>query len=235
MENNAIEITDLRIKIDQLNERILSGLKTRSRFSLNQGTFRESFADGKTWFMYRLKKEQDLDAEFGRFMYNDQAPFIFSKEEIAKSKVSISANNNGIKQIQIDISKEILDLYKEILYSICQPGEDKNNFGETTKLDVEIILALNERIVGVGEQVAGYKMQANPEIIKITNKEELKKALYVPEREKEVIERMGKVAEKYGLTNIEQMKEFARRIIELTKEVEMQRILRAKTGDSQHE
>ncbi|MEK6959289.1 MAG: hypothetical protein AABW59_04565, partial [archaeon] len=75
----AIDIAELRIKIDQLSEKIMSGLKTRSRLPLNEGTFSKEFSEGMTWFMYRLKKDQDLDSEFGRFLYYDQHTLVFEK------------------------------------------------------------------------------------------------------------------------------------------------------------
>ncbi len=61
MNNNAIELVDLRLKIDQLNEKILSGLKARSHYPLNLSTFSDTFAEGKSWFLYRLKKEQEIE------------------------------------------------------------------------------------------------------------------------------------------------------------------------------
>jgi chorismate mutase len=225
MEKYAIDIVDLRIKLDQLNERFISGLKNRSRFPINKQTFNEIFADGKTWFLYRLKKEQDIDAEFGRFLFMDQSPFIYSKHELSKPKLENKVNSQGVEQVPIDVSKKVLDIYLRMLYQVCPQQEDRATYGETTKQDVENILTLNERIVGIGEQVAGYKTQTNPDLLRIKDEEELRKALVSHEREKEVILFTAKIAERYGLSNVEQIKDFAKEIIDLTTEVQVKRIM----------
>ncbi|MFA6268344.1 MAG: hypothetical protein WCW13_04355 [archaeon] len=223
----AIDINDLRVKLDQMNEQIISGLKTRSRFPLNIGTFKQNFADGKTWFSYRLKKEQDIDSEFGRFLYPDQSPIIYSKEELAKPRINRTITSEGIEQVQIDIHKEIINMYHEILEKLCEKKEDIANYGETTKQDVENIILYNERIVGIGEQVAGYKMQNNPELLKLKDPEEIRKKLINPKREQEVIDKMIAITKKYELDHVEEIKKFAQKIINLTTEVEVKRILAA--------
>jgi chorismate mutase len=227
-ENKSISISELRIKLDNINEKLIAGLKTRSKYPLNMETFIEDFSENKSWVLYRLKKEQDIDSEYGRFLYNDQSPFIFTKSELSKSKIRAAASDSGVEQIHIDMSKKIFDLYKEMLYEICAPGEDRATYGETVKIDVENILTLNERTVGIGEQVAGYKMHSSPEILNITDPEKLRSLLVVPEREKEVIEKTARIAEKDGLVNIEQIKDFTQKIIDLTTEVEIKRILLTK-------
>mgnify|MGYP003979937599 CR=1 FL=1 len=89
------ELTDLRIKIDQLNTSIISGLKNRSRFLLNEGIFEKEFSDGMTWFLYRLKEEQDTDSKLGRFLYSEQHPIVFSKKDLAKPLIQIEKPQNG--------------------------------------------------------------------------------------------------------------------------------------------
>ncbi len=226
-KEHAIDITSLRMKLDQINEKLMAGLRTRSKYAINMQPFIEDFAEQKSWFLYRLKKEQDIDAEFGRFLYRDQSPFIFKKSELAASKIPLPVIEFGVPQIKIDMSHKIIDLYKEMLYEICGPGEDRATYGETVKLDVENILTLNERIVGIGEQVAGYKMQSVPEILTLKDSEKIRAKLVNYDREKEVIEKTIRLAEKDGLANIEQMKDFIQKIIDLTTEVEIQRIIKS--------
>ncbi|MFA5125817.1 MAG: hypothetical protein WC462_02325 [archaeon] len=223
----ALDISELRIKLDQINEQIISGLKTRSKYPLNSNVFTEIFADNKTWFMYRLKKEQDLDSEYGRFLYNDQSPIIYSKKELAKSLVKAPAKKEGIPPVRIDFSKRIIEAYKKILVDLCEHTEDRATYGETTKQDVENILLYNERIIGVGEQVAGYKMQKNPNLIKLKDPEKIRKELVVVEREKEVINKTLAVAEKYELKNSSSVKKFLTELINITTDAEIQMILHA--------
>lgn len=184
----AVDIEELRSKLDKINEEILSCLKHRARYNLNKGIYTELFADGKTWFLYRLKKVQDIDSEYGRYLYNDQIPFVYSKQELVQSRINAPANNMGMKPIQIDLSNEIISAYQKVLSGICRAGENKSTYGETTKLDVENILAINERIAWLGEQVAGYKMQENHALLKLKSRKEIEKELTYAKREKEVID-----------------------------------------------
>jgi len=223
----AIELTDLRKRIDLLNEKIIAGLKTRSKYALNEGVFIQNFSEGKSWFFYRLKKEQDLDSEFGRFLYYDQQPFAFRKEELSKAKIGEVANN-GLAPIQVDLSEKIILFYRKLLSEICEKKEDKSTYGETTKLDVENVLTLNERTVGVGEQVAAYKVTTDPLISNLNTPQEIKQSLIKPEREKEVIEQMLSTAKRYGIEKDELITQMAKELITITLDAEVQFIMHYK-------
>ena len=92
--DRGISLVELRMRGDYLTEQIMLGLKTRSRFPLNLSTFSEIFYNKRTWFMYRLKKVQDLDAQFGRFLYNQQKSFVQSSE-LDKPLIKPPINNEG--------------------------------------------------------------------------------------------------------------------------------------------
>jgi len=222
-----MEISGLRLRLDQMNEKIISGLKTRSKYTCNLKTFEEKFSGNKSWILYRLKKEQDIDAEFGRFLFHDQIPFIYSKKQLKKPKLNSIKEFNGVVPVRIDLSKEIIELYKTILVELCPKGENKETYGETTKLDVENLLEINERILGLGEQVAYFKISREPALLDISSKEEIKSKLSVPEREKEVVEKTVLLAQKYELSNIEAIKDFTKKIIDLTRTAEVEFILKA--------
>jgi len=223
----AIDLNDLRIKLDQLNEQIISGLKTRSRYALNSRTFSEEFAEGKTWFLYRLKREQDVDSEFGRFLFHDQTPLLFTKKELSGARIGREVSRSGIEPIVLNFSKEIIQTYQEILKEICETREDEATYGEVAKLDVNNVLALNERVVGLGEQVAAYKLQEHPELLKAKSEKDILAILVNTKREEEVVVNTVEIAKKYGLKNLESISEFAKKIIEITRKVEVKFILHA--------
>jgi chorismate mutase len=222
---NVISLSVLRLKLDLINEEILFGLKHRTRYPLNKEIYSEEFAEGKTWFLYRLKKVQDIDSEYGRYLYNDQTPFIYSKKDLAQPKTKSVVNNNGTTPIQIDLSNEIISAYQKVISEICIPGEDKSTYGETTKIDVENILAINERIVSLGEQVAGYKIQENPSLLKTKDKKEIEEKLISATREKEVIEKTIERAKALEINNLSAIKEFVSEIVRLTKKIETEYII----------
>jgi len=222
-----MELSDLRLRLDQLNEKIISGLKSRSKYTCNFKTFEEIFSNNKSWILYRLKKEQDIDSEFGRFHYHDQTPFYYSKDQLAKSKIKRKVNSNGVEPIKIDLSKEIIELYKKVLNELCLSGDNEDCYGETTKLDVENILEINERIIGLGEQVAYYKINTYPSLLDLSSKSEIKLKLLAPERENEVIEKSILLAQKYDISNTGAIREFTKKVIELTTTAEIEFILKA--------
>ena len=222
----AIDLTDLRIRIDNLNEKLLSGIATRIKYPLNKGVFEKEFFEGKSWFLYRLKKEQDLDSEFGRFLYNDQLPFVFKKEELEEAKIKKS-QNKGVSPIQADFSKKVISLYQKLLIELCENKEDIGTYGETTKLDVENVLTLNERTIGLGEQVAGYKISQNSGINKFSA-EQVREKLIKPQREVEVTNNIINIAKKYGIENEKLIKQFAKDLIEITLDSEVHFITNSK-------
>jgi chorismate mutase len=218
------ELTDLRIKIDQLNTSIISGLKNRSRFLLNEGIFEKEFSDGMTWFLYRLKEEQDTDSKLGRFLYSEQHPIVFSKKDLAKPLIQIEKPQNG-NYFDLDLSKEIITLYRKTLTRLCEKGENFNNYGEITKVDVHNILKINERTVGLGEQVANYKIAKDPMLIELKTAEEIKTSLKHLDRENAVITIMKDKAEQLDMdTSI--IEDFSKELIEITLKAEIEFILR---------
>ena len=223
---NAINLTKLRARIDHLNEKLLSGIATRINYPLNKGIFEEEFSEGKSWFLYRLKREQDLDSEFGRFLYNDQIPFVFKKEELVSAKINPS-ENNGVVPIEADFSNKVIKLYQKIINKLCENKDDKSTYGEVTKLDVENVLTLNERTIGLGEQVAGFKISRDSEISNFAP-EEVRENLIKPGREVEVINNIISIAKKYGIENEALMKEFAKELIEITLDAEVHFIVNSK-------
>lgn len=225
MKNKPIDLVDLRMRADYLTEQIILGLKSRSRFPLNMQTFSEIFHDNKTWFLYRLKKTQDLDSEFGRFVYNQQNPFLFKQSELAKSLVKDVPSTEGFEGIELNHSKEIIDLYKKMLYEICIDDDNRSTYGETTKIDVDLILNLNERLVSFGQQVAWTKIHTISGLTKETDSDKLRELIVSRDREDEVVKHAVNLAQKHGLTNIESIRDFTRVLIKFTTQIEIETIL----------
>ncbi|MBT4192003.1 MAG: hypothetical protein HOE11_01720 [Candidatus Diapherotrites archaeon] len=223
-----IDLNELRIKIDQLNTGVISGLKHRSRFLTNDGVFDSDFANGQTWFLYRLQKEQDIDAQFGRFLYFDQHPFIFKKEELTKPLVERIVPESPINYISVDLSERIIRIYQDVVKAICAKGEDETQYGEVVKLDVNNVLLFNERTVGIGGQVAQYKLQDNPKLSELGSAKEIKEILFRKEREDQVINDMKEKAEQLGIKYPSAIGVFAKELIDITMETEIKYILEQK-------
>jgi chorismate mutase len=224
-----IDLEEVRIKLDQHAERIVSGLKDRSRSPLNKGTFEETFFQDQTWFEYRLLKEQSLDAEFGRYEFEDQHPLLISRLQLEKPKVRRDHPALGLVTTKIDNSRRIISMYRKVLGLICQQGEDRNSYGETTKLDVGNVLELDERIF-LGKAVAEAKLQSNPSL-KYLEAEAIRTALINKTREQEVIEKARLLARRYSLAQEEVVADLFKEIIEVTLDLEVDYILQAKEAE----
>ena len=219
-------IDNLRLKLDQMSERIVSGLKDRSRYVISNGVYSEEFFNGMSWFKYRLFREQSLDSEFGRYEFEDQHPLLFSKEQLAMPKIPRPHAELGIAHVSVDNGLNILTLYRETIAKICNAGEDPDNYGEIAKLDVNNVLTLYERISGYAAKVAEYKIEKEPRTLHF-DPEFLRSYLTDEEREKQVIVYALKLAHKELLPNPEIMPDFFRTIINMTMDVEVDYILRA--------
>jgi chorismate mutase len=224
----VLDLTELRIRLDQVTEQIVSGLKDRSRFLVNRGVFTKEFFDGKTWVTYRLKREQGVDSEFGRYLYFDQHPIIFNVTELDAPKFRRKVPDAPVKKIDLDFSSQIIKAYEEVVTAICGAGENEDTYGATAKIDAGNILLLNERIIGLGEQVAFYKLEKNKGLLKLSNISEIKKNLINPKREKEVVASAVKIAKRYGIKNPKAVGVFMQKIIDLTTEAETEYILKSK-------
>ena len=224
--DRVIDLVELRMRGDYLTEQIILGLKTRSRFPLNMSTFSEIFYDKKTWFLYRLKKVQDLDSQFGRFLYRQQKPFLFKISELEKPLIKPLLINEGFIGLELNHEKEIIDLYKKMLYEVCMDDDNRSTYGETTKIDVENVLNLNERLISFGQQVAWTKVHSNLELKKETDSNKIRELIVSKDREVEVIKNAVSLAQKHSLTNIESIKDFVKILIDFTTRVEVETILK---------
>lgn len=222
----AVKIDNLRLKLDQMSERIVSGLKDRSRYPVCNGVFLEEFCNNMTWFKYRLFREQSLDAEFGRYEFEDQHPLLFTKDQLAMPKRSRPHEDLGIARVEVDNGASILSLYRDTLGKICKPGEEPDNYGEIAKLDVSNVLTLYERICGFAAKVAEYKIDKEPRTLHFES-EFLRSYLTDSEREKQVIDYAMALARKEQLPNPDVMSEFFRIIINRTLDLEVEYILKA--------
>jgi chorismate mutase len=220
-------LTELRIRLDQMTEQIVSGMKNRSRFPLNEGVFTKEFFGKKTWFMYRLKAEQDIDSEFGRFLYSDQHPIIFDKKDLTKPIISREVPKTNLKQINIDHSEEIIRAYREALNEICVHAESEAHYGEVAKMDVDNVLLFNERILGAGEFVAQYKLASGLKVDSPLDREKIRKQIINLQREEEVVKAAIELAKRYGIKQFGTIGAFMRKIISITTEVEIDYIISA--------
>lgn len=223
----VIVLADVRYKRDQMTHSIVSGLKDRSRYNLNTSTFSETFANGLTWFEYRLLAEQNLDASFGRFQFPDQHPLLLSREQFVDPLIKIDPQKAEVAPFEVPgwVGKAIITIYRKTLEQLCKSGEVREEYGETTKCDVANVQLYNERVTGIGLYVAEAKIQKEPKLLTINDRLDIKRRIVVPEVEQRVIQEAIMLSQNYGIERPDLIAELFKRMMSLTVDVEVMYVL----------
>lgn len=161
-----VQLSDLRIKLNQMSEKVVSRLKDRSRFKFNGRVYIPDAIPiegrgGISFLDFALEGLEAYHASLGRYAYPDQYP-VFSNL-LQKSPVRREIPLAPISPVDIALRDELLRFYIGILPQLCERGEDPISYGETVYTDADILEHLHERI-NVGRYVAESKLQANPRI-----------------------------------------------------------------------
>jgi chorismate mutase len=196
-----LQLSDLRIKLDQMTERIVSRLKDRSRFKLNKPVYLVDAITiagrtGISFLEFALEGLEQYHAKLGRYNYPDQHPLVSS--QLPPTPVTRERATSPISRIQIDLRADIISFYVKLLHELCQEAEDAATFGETAYVDADLIELLNERI-NLGRYVAESKLHTDPVIAEIRDTELLTKRLREYTREKQVLQKAREIARRYDL------------------------------------
>ena len=198
-------LDDLRIRLDQTSERIVSRLKDRSRLPLNMpvytpGTVFIRGRPGISLLQFAIEGMEAYHASLGRYEYKDQQPMFY--ETHLKSEVARMNTDTRLSGMRIRLVDDILTFYQRLLPELCSDGEDPSTYGETVYIDADLLELIHERVNAMGRNIAQSKLESNPGIIssaKSADASGLEALLRDPVREKDVIEKAKDVAERYGL------------------------------------
>ena len=217
-----LNLKELRIKLDQLTERIISRLKDRSRCKLNAKVYQKNVLPIKnrkniSFFEFALEGLENYHASLGRYKFPDQYPIFHPRLMTAvKRKIPFSP----VVKVKIDFSKEIIKFHLNSLKKFCALGDDSSVYGETVYCDADIIELLNERI-NLGRFIAQVKLKNGFLLQGIKSKKQLEKRLRNLKREKEIIKKVKEIARKYTFpTKITE--EYFRWIIKETIKIEIE-------------
>jgi chorismate mutase len=220
-EPNSLE--GIRIKLNQMTERITSRLKDRSLFSQNNPIYEPDEINianhnGVSLLQFAIEGIENYHASLGRYNYNDQFPVLDVK--LPTSSVERIINKSSLYKLDINIGESILPFYHGLIKKYCEPKNDPTTYGETAYLDADIIQIINERI-NIGRYVADIKIRNDPTIYEIKDdKESLLLKIKDKKREEILIEKVRSVAQRYEL-NPDMAEEMFRWMIECTINVEI--------------
>jgi chorismate mutase len=227
--HSNLDINDLRTKINQMTERIVSRLKDRSRYVLNDTVYRRDAIpiEGRTgvsFFEFALEQLEQYHASLGRYKFPDQ-------HQLTNISLDSSVQRwfppSPVRQVDIELKDEIIAFYTILLRDLCREGDDPTTYGETVYCDADLIVLLHERI-NIGRFVAESKFQTDPSFSNIVeNRDALRTRLRNPKREQTVIDNARKISLNYDL-NLEVVEHCFRWLISKTLEVEIDYLQLAK-------
>ncbi|MGD9933856.1 MAG: chorismate mutase [Dehalococcoidia bacterium] len=196
------DLSDLRVRLDQMTERILSRLKDRSRFPGNPAVYEPGGVpvegrSGISLLDFALEGLEIYHASLGRYSYPDQ--YRLTAAEVNASPVQRTVAAVRDPDVAIQLRDNLLTYYRELVQRLSAPGEDASTYGETAYVDADLLNLLNERI-NVGRQVAKSKAVSNPSLGDIVNDGEALTALLRDEaREQRLLETVEATAMRYSL------------------------------------
>ncbi len=198
-----VQLSELRIRLDQMTERIVSRLKDRSRFPLNSPVYQPgavpvSGRTGISFLEFSLEGIEAYHASLGRYSYPGEYP-IFSAR-LPEPQVARTVRMPTLPPFQIAIKDDLFAFYLGILPQLCQPGEDPDTYGETVYVDADLMELLHERI-NVGRYIAQAKLDADPTLRHLAQDvQALAARLRDPEREQALLGSAQAAAERYQVS-----------------------------------
>jgi monofunctional chorismate mutase len=166
VSGSPIDLRELRVRLDQMTERIVSRLKDRSRFPLNEAVYRADAIpirgrSGISFLQFSMEGLEAYHASLGRYDYPDQYPVVH--REPPRSPVTRVVTQPGVSRQPIQIGEGLIAFYLQVLPRLCPAGDDPNTYGETVYVDADLLTLVNERI-NVGRYVAEAKAAADPSL-----------------------------------------------------------------------
>ena len=220
----TIDLGELRVRLDQMTERIVSRLKDRSRFPLNEAVYRVDAIpivgrSGISFLRFSLEGLEAYHASLGRYDYPDQYSLL--GRDLPASPVTRVVTQPDVSRRAISVGENLIAFYLETLPNLCKGGDDPNTYGETVYVDADLLQLINERI-NVGRYVAEAKVTSDPSIYAIRHDAHLVEAkLKDARREDALLVSVGATAERYEL-DPQVVQTIFRWIIEQTLRVEVE-------------
>ena len=217
-----LELGELRIKLDQMTERISSRFKDRSRFPLNEAVYKPGSVKIEerpniSLYEFAIEGLEKYHASLGRFVDEDQHPVLGLN--LPMSSVERTVRQTYLPQINVNISNNLISFYKDLIAKYCTPGDDPQSYGETAYIDADLVELINER-VNIGRFVAEVKGKNDPTIYNLTTDDEILSKLKDKVREEALIEKVRRSAQTYQF-NPDMAEDAFRWMIDRTIDVEI--------------
>ncbi|MFP4415736.1 MAG: chorismate mutase [Fibrobacterota bacterium] len=152
MSNSSVkpDLTRIAQQLEALEETIISKLIDRAQFRVNDTAYKrgESGFDGaadQSLLDLRLKYQERMDAQFGRFYVPEERPF---NKDLPRSRRKVSLPPTCLKLDDYDVINlcgDIKNAYLELLPRMCRGGDD-GQYGSSVEHDVYAFQAIARRV-----------------------------------------------------------------------------------------
>jgi chorismate mutase len=185
--------------LEGLEETIISKLIDRAQFAQNLVVYKpgQSGFEGAgdiSLFELRLRRVEQMDAEFGRFCVPEERPCF---KDLPPSKRT-TPPVPGVLAIEdfdcINMSEQIVAAYKSLIPQICALGDD-GHYGSSTEHDVFAVQAIGRRVHFGALYVAESKYVSNratyDALIDARDSVSIERSLTRPEVEERILQRVA--------------------------------------------
>jgi chorismate mutase len=197
------DLATIAAHLEGLEETIISKLIDRAQFAQNPVVYqpgRSGFegAGDHSLLELRLRRHEEMDAEFGRFCVPEERPF-FRDLPPPRRKTPPPPRYLLLDDFdQVNLSVSIVAAYLSVIPDICPAGDD-GHYGSSTEHDVFAIQALGRRVHFGALYVAESKYSADPasydRLIDSQDIAEITRLLTRPEVEERILLRVAQKVE----------------------------------------
>ena len=192
------ELHLIAAQLEGLEETIISKLIDRAQFKANLVVYKggKSGFDGaenESLFDLRLRYQEEMDAQFGRFCVPEERPFT-SDLPSPKRKVTLPPSCLAIDEFdRVNLSAEIKSAYLDLVPRFCEEGDD-GQYGSSVEHDVYALQAIGRRIHYGAMYVAESKYRSDTarfcELIRQNNTDALLHLLTRKDIEEKILQRV---------------------------------------------
>jgi chorismate mutase len=197
------DLATIAAHLEGLEETIISKLIDRAQFAQNLAIYRPGQSGfegaGDTSLLeLRLRRHEEMDAEFGRFCMPEERPY-FKDLPPPRRRTPPPPHYLLIDDFErVNLSDRIVAAYRSLIPEICLQGDDGHH-GSSSEHDVFAIQALGRRVHFGALYVAESKYSADPgsydELIDRKDVEGIVRRLTRPEVEERILDRVAEKVE----------------------------------------
>ncbi len=197
------DLATIAAHLEGLEETIISKLIDRGQFAQNLVIYQpgQSGFEGageQSLLELRLRRHEEMDAEFGRFRVPEERPYFKDlpppRRETLPPPPYLAIDDFD----RVNLSERIVAVYRTLIPEICLGGNDGHH-GSSCEHDVFAIQALGRRVHFGAMYVAESKYSADPasynDLIDSRDEQGIMRRLTRPEVEERILDRVAQKVE----------------------------------------